>query len=84
MSLSSTEYELITKILKKYFPNQQAILFGSCRHNCDTESSDIDLALKGNGPLDRALWQIAETEFEESPLSRPVDLVDYLVRLLDA
>lgn len=55
----------------------EVILFGSQAGGAVTSYSDIDIAIKAEGPLDLAKWQQLETLFEESDFCEAFDIVDY-------
>ena len=68
----------ILKILKKYCPKDtEFILFGSFTSGKYTDKSDIDVAIKGQQPLDTAIWTKIEEAFEESDITRKVDVLDF-------
>lgn len=79
MNLPQQTVDFLVENIRKYFPkgSYQIILFGSYSTGMNRETSDIDLAIKGNGPLSTSTWQILDSFFEESYLEQKVDLVDY-------
>jgi predicted nucleotidyltransferase len=79
MNLKSDEVRFLVATIGKYFPSPefQVLLFGSFAVGRARKNSDVDIAIKGVGPLSPVLWQNLETELEESSFSRAVDIVDY-------
>ena len=71
----SADESAITEVLGRYPSVQLAILFGSCAKGTATATSDLDLAVLADAPLDadlriRLIGDLAER------LGRPVDLID--------
>lgn len=79
MNLSQEVVQFLVTNIQRYFPanEYQIILFGSYAKGKERENSDIDIAIKGNGPILKSKWQEAASFFEESYLKQKVDLVDY-------
>lgn len=69
--------DVIIQVLKKFPEIKEAILFGSRAMGREKKSSDIDLALKGNG-LEEIAAQVAYELNSESPLPYYFDILDYL------
>ena len=69
--------KIVESILRKYLPHGvRAWVFGSRADWTTKESSDLDLALEGDGPLDTRTLMALELAFEESLLPFSVDVVD--------
>lgn len=66
---------MIESILNK--KNYEVILFGSQTTGQTNRYSDIDIAIKAEGPLNLADWQRIEDLFEESDFSEEFDILDY-------
>ena len=79
MKLNPSTLDFIKKtILKRLAPETaQIFLFGSYAKGIAHDKSDIDIAIKMNGPLPTGKWALLEDDFENSDLLPKVDLVDY-------
>jgi predicted nucleotidyltransferase len=78
--LSPNERTTLFNVLNRHLNNSypvEVILFGSMVKGKPRPTSDIDVAIKTNAPLDKALWAKIEEDFELSLLPRTVDVVDY-------
>ncbi len=53
------------------------LLFGSYAKGSQKNTSDVDIAIKSDGPLDLAIWAKIEGELEESAIPQKVDVIDY-------
>jgi len=68
----------VRAILAAYLPPEiEVLVFGSRARGGAKRFSDLDLALKGAGPLDPVLLGKLADAFETSALPWRVDLVDY-------
>ncbi len=68
----------VRAILTAHLPSDvEVLVFGSRVRGGAKRFSDLDLALKGAGPLDPALLGNLADAFETSTLPWRVDLVDY-------
>jgi predicted nucleotidyltransferase len=68
----------VRSILAAHLPaGVEVLVFGSRARGGAKRFSDLDLALKGEGPLDPALLSQLADAFELSALPWRVDLVDY-------
>lgn len=68
----------VREILAVYLPaSVEVMVFGSRARGGAKRFSDLDIALKGTGPLDLALLGKLADAFETSTLPWRVDLVDY-------
>ena len=68
----------VRSILAAHLPTDvEVLVFGSRARGGAKRFSDLDLALKGAGPLDPALLGTLADAFETSTLPWRVDLVDY-------
>lgn len=79
MSLSTEVRAFLLSTIQSYFSKDlyQVILFGSYAQGKSHETSDIDIAIKGQGKLEAARWQALESALEESYLPQKVDVIDY-------
>lgn len=79
MSLSEEVLTFIISTIRKNFSasEYEIILFGSYAKGEEKKNSDIDIAIKGKGPLPLAKWQLVDSAFEESYLKQKIDVVDY-------
>lgn len=79
MTLSQQEIDFLTLNIRKFFPKNShtLLLFGSYSTGTARSTSDIDIAIKGNGPIDAAKWQTLISFFEDSTFVKKVDLVDF-------
>lgn len=70
---------IVEDILREHLPDGvQVWVFGSRAEWTTKDSSDLDLALEGDGPLDTRTVTALELAFEESLLPFNVDVVDLL------
>jgi predicted nucleotidyltransferase len=69
--------KILFKIIHKYFPECSITLFGSRTTNAFKPTSDLDLCLKDNAPLDLSLWAQLEEEISSLDITYKVDLVDW-------
>ncbi len=68
---------IVEDILRDHLPDAVKVwVFGSRAEWTTKESSDLDLALEGDGPLDSRTVMALELAFEESLLPFSVDVVD--------
>ncbi len=79
MKLTSQEKEFLISNLRLHFSKNMYVLllFGSYATETAKPTSDIDIAIKGTGPLDAAKWQRALSFFEDSTFAKKVDLIDF-------
>ena len=69
--------ETVRAILREHLPRGvEAWVFGSRADWTTKDSSDLDLALEGDGPLDPGIVMALELAFQESLLPFSVDVVD--------
>lgn len=77
LALEPAQAEQVKAIVARLAPGCQILAFGSRVTGKHRPESDLDLALKGRGPLDPAtVWEIREA-FQESDLPMRVDVLDY-------
>lgn len=69
--------KIILPIIKKHLPKASIILYGSRARNEDKEGADIDIALKAEEKIDRAVLSSLISDIEESPLPIKFDIVDF-------
>lgn len=77
INLKENELEITKNILKKYFKEDEIIIFGSRITNNIKKYSDLDIAIKGYEKIDLRLLNRAIEDFEYSKLPFRVDLMDY-------
>ena len=69
--------ETVRTILREHLPHGVEVwVFGSRADWTTKDSSDLDLALEGDGPLDPGIVMALELAFQESLLPFSVDVVD--------
>ena len=66
----------LIEIIEKYIPECKIFLFGSRAQQCNTESSDIDIAIDVGRELKSSLLGKIREEIEESTIPYFVDVVD--------
>jgi predicted nucleotidyltransferase len=78
IDISPGHLEIVKKILAEIAPDAKAFVFGSRAAAAGTKKkhSDLDLALKGTGIIDKKVIRKLTTAFEESDLPYRVDIVD--------
>ena len=69
--------ETIQKILAAHVPGREVRAFGSRVTGSAVVTSDLDLAVMGEGRLDRRTKMLLREAFEESDLPFRVDVLDY-------
>lgn len=78
MGLSSAVKSHILKTLTTAIEGDpKVILFGSYAKGTQHKHSDIDIAIKADGPVNTAQWTQAEELLEESSIPQKIDLIDY-------
>ena len=69
--------EIVQDVLREHLPNDVRVwVFGSRAAWTTKDSSDLDLALEGEGKMDRKVMGVLEDAFEDSDLPYTVDIVD--------
>ena len=74
IGLNKEDLHIITEILKQYPEITEAFIFGSRAKGTQRTSSDVDIAIKGNG-LDELVSKISGQLNEETPLPYTFDVV---------
>ncbi len=77
--ITDREQQIILSILDQYINYKKIIVFGSRiteRFHC---SSDIDLAIVGDQPIDSSIFGLVLMELSDSDLPYKVDIVDMCV-----
>ena len=77
IELNDKQASLVRSILKQYFPDGEAWIFGSRYIGGAKKFSDLDLALKSDRPLTLDELGLISEAFENSSLPFRVDIVDY-------
>ena len=69
--------EMVQDILREHLPSDVRVwVFGSRASWTTKDSSDLDLALEGEGKIDRKVMGVLADAFEDSDLPYTVDIVD--------
>jgi type I restriction enzyme S subunit len=78
IDLSPGHLAIVKSILAEIVPDAQAYVFGSraAAKGTEKEHSDLDLAIKGTGIIEKKVMRKLATAFEESDLPFRVDIVD--------
>ena len=77
VDLSPAHRSIVERILVEYVPECEVRAFGSRVTWTARDSSDLDLAIVGKGPLDMRMLSRLNEAFEESPLPMRIDVVDW-------
>ncbi len=77
VDLNPNYLETVMRILAEHVPECEARVFGSRATWTAKDYSDLDLAIVGEGPLDRRTLGRLEEAFEESSLPMRVDVLDW-------
>jgi len=77
IDVSERHLETIKGILAEYAGGCEVRAFGSRINGTATKHSDLDLAIVGNGKLERRTKMLLREAFEESDLPFRVDVIDY-------
>lgn len=77
IDVSPEHMMLVRDILQRHLPpGVRTWVFGSRTHRTVKKSSDLDIALEGDGKLDREIIYAVEYAFDVSDLPYSVDVVD--------
>ncbi len=74
---TAIDANLIKSIITKHFPHARVLVFGSRLKGNFKETSDLDLCLKADKPLDLAAWTLLEEELSQTDIPFKVDLCDW-------
>ncbi len=77
IEVSSSEWKIIEEILITFAPNQEVLAFGSRAKFLAKPYSDLDLALKGEMPLNLSSVVDLKEAFSNSDLKFKVDIVQW-------
>ncbi len=77
IQLKDEEIVLIKTLFRENLPDVEVWVFGSRSLNTASHYSDLDLLLKGKGPLSLGALARLSEQFEESNLPFKVELVDW-------
>lgn len=77
IQLEARHKELVSELLHDVPTEIEILIFGSRVHGTPHRSSDLDICLKGNGPLDPRFLGALEDRLRDSLLPFKVDLLDY-------
>jgi type I restriction enzyme S subunit len=77
IDVSAEHLETVRKILAAQVPGREVRAFGSRVTGSAESTSDLDLAVIGEGRLDRRSKMLLREAFEESNLPFRVDVLDY-------
>lgn len=74
--MSSTDKEVIIKIIQTYLPLTKIYLFGSRARQDNSPESDIDIALDTGATIDQSVLNTIKELIEESAIPFSVDILD--------
>ena len=77
IDMAERHFETIKHILATYTGGCEVRAFGSRINGTSKTYSDLDLAVVGNGKLERRVKMLLREAFEESDLPFRVDVIDY-------
>lgn len=77
IDLAPAHRETVSLILTKAAPECEVLAFGSRVKGNARKYSDLDLVIKGNGPLSFRKYAQLRLAFEDSPLPISVDILDW-------
>jgi predicted nucleotidyltransferase len=77
IEVSSSEWKIIEEILITFAPNQEVLAFGSRAKFLAKPYSDLDLALKGEMPMNLSSLVDLRDAFSNSDLTFKVDIVQW-------
>lgn len=77
IDLTAQEYGLVQKILQEQLPEYEVRAFGSRVHGTARQSSDLDLAVITDRPVEILRMVNLKEAFRESDLPFKVDLIDW-------
>ena len=69
----------VYKIVKKYLPNAEILVYGSYVNGKFTDTSDIDIMIKDSKKIDPYVFELIKDEVEELPTMRIIEIFDYFV-----
>jgi type I restriction enzyme S subunit len=76
IDISTDHLAIVRDILSRVVPEAEVRVFGSRATGTAKPHSDLDLALKADGKIDKKILRELQTAFEESDLPFRVDAVD--------
>jgi len=76
LAVSDKELKVVRDILTSIVPEAGYLAFGSRLGQCYHRYSDLDIAIRGDGPLSLSQLSALEEAFAESDLPFRVDIVD--------
>lgn len=77
IAIEKEQLEIIKRILRKYFPEEEIRVFGSRYQHTNKEYSDVDIAIVGKKKIEIQTYSKVKEELEESDLKYQVDLIDW-------
>ena len=77
VDLSPAHLAIVERILSDHVPDCEVRVFGSRATWTAKDYSDLDLAVVGDGPVDRRAIGLLKEAFEESTLPMRVDVLDW-------
>ena len=77
VDLRPDHWDIVRSALQRYVPNREVLVFGSRATWTAKEYSDLDLAIKGVGPLSLRTASALSEALGESDLPFKVDIVDW-------
>jgi predicted nucleotidyltransferase len=77
IQLEARHKRIVADLLRDVPVEIEILIFGSRVHGTPHRSSDLDICLKGNGPLDPKVLGDLEDRMRDSLLPFKVDLLDY-------
>ena len=77
LDLDPAYIEIVSSILSQVVPDCEVRAFGSRAKGTARKYSDLDLVVKGTGPLDTSRYARLSVAFEESSLPINVDVLDW-------
>lgn len=77
LRVSPDHLALVREVLRRHVPDREVRAFGSRATGTAKETSDLDLVIVGDGPLEFATLAALRDDFSDSNLPYRVDIVDW-------
>ena len=77
LDIGEAELRIVQKILRRYVPHAEVLVFGSRATGKAKKFSDLDLCIKAAKPLGLDLTSAMADDFAQSDLPWKVDIVDW-------
>jgi len=77
VQLPDAEMRILLSLLEKHLPGYTIYAFGSRANGNTRATSDVDLLIRGEGPVDLSVLAELKADLEEAEIEPRIDLVDW-------